>query len=936
MPYCSNPSCPLMSVPGIRTRGIDPYGSPRPALYLVGEAPGENEDANGQNFCGNAGQLLHGCLKQIGIDYNLLRINNTIRCAPRNDDGKLGKPTKDMKAACFPSVVEDILRCNPRVIVPMGKHAIQALLQVQVGVMSIRGNPRSVNLGGRSFSVFPTMHPAAIQHAEMDKTLLMFFMRDLATAWNMAKSGQDFAGPANQPKRDYRLLGTLQEIEEYVAFLVEHCKQAGAFLTVDLEAGSLDWHRPEVPFLLLSICHGPGQARAIPLDHYESPLLGRIQEVARLLKPLETLPVANQNIPFDYQWLKSRLGITLQNIVGDPLHAHHCIYTGSRPNDLETMACLYLGETPWTYLVEEIVAQRRAAIGAKVREAARLGKKKRLKTKETEEQYRTRLYKSQQAMAYWGGWQALAKMGLGYAVVPLKDLATYGCRDVDTTWQLIPYLHQQLRERGLSEVYQEHYIDSIPTFAEMQFNGIALDAKTVAGLKVNLPQEAKKVARSVEQSRYGKAFLQATGKTAINLNSSSQTATLLYDVMKFPLCKIKGKKERTTDADQLKIILGMAQRQQKKGPGDVVEAISTFRTLLKNLGSYVGGLEECQDSLGLVHPTWSIPGTETGRISCSDPPIHSMPKEGDYRKEIVSRWADIGGCILGADESQNELRVYASLANDPYLVRFYNEMESGDIHRYLASLLYEKAMQEVTSAERRIAKTCVFASLFGGGPTQLAFQTGIPLGEAERIHQRFMSLLSVDLLKSFAVEQVRQLGYVRTILGRHRIINLDAPGGHGERQCLNTVVQSPSSDIVKKAADRAYRYMQQAGVRSKLIIFHHDALYWDVYPGELFWLVQLAERVMVTEPMQMYEWLRVPMKIGVEFGKSWGDKIAVDTWGENRLILHYEIAKDEQSVLPRYRRGVEEQFEGPLGMSLRLSNVLVSDQEVMGVVTPRA
>lgn len=935
MSYCTEPKCPLLSVPGIRTRGMDPWGSANPSLYFIGEAPGENEDAEGQPFCGASGGLLHGCLKEIGADYNFVRINNTVRCAPRKDDGRIGKPTKDTKGCCFPSVIEDILRTGPRVIVPMGNHATQALLQVRVGITSLRGNVRSVNLGGRNFAVLPTFHPAAIQHAEMDKTMLMFFMKDLSTAWNMAKSDQPLTGPVAQSDQDYRLLGTLQEIQEYVAFLVEHCRQPGTFVTADIESGSLDWFRPEVPLLLLSICHSPGHARAIPFDHYESPLRGKTQEIASLLKPLETLPLANQNIPFDYQWLKSRLGITLRNIVGDPLHAHHCLYTGSRPNDLETMAGLYLGEPPWAYVVDEIVAQRRASTLSKLREAKSLAKKKWSKKKETEEQYRARVFQAEQAVAYWQAWHDAAKLGKGYAVVPLRELVTYGCKDADNTWKLVPFLHEELRKQGLFEVYREHYIESIPTFAEMQYNGISVDRQQVNGLKDRLPREAEEITQSVQQSRHGKALLQAIGKPSLNLNSPPQTASLLYDIMKLPLCRIKGKKERTTDANQLKILSGLTQRGQRKGAHKVVESISKYRTLLKNLSSYVRGLENCLDAQGLVHPTWSIPGTETGRASCQEPPIHSTPKEGGYREQIVSRWAEIGGCVLGADESQNELRTYASVSNDPYLVKFYNEATSGDIHRYLASLLFQKEMGAVTDKERSIAKTCVFASLFGGGPKQLAFQTGIAFRDAERAHARFMNLLSVDLLKSFAVEQVRRSGFVRTVMGRHRIINLNAPGGHGERQSLNTLVQGPASDIVKKAADRAHRYMQEAGVRSKLIIFHHDALYWDVYPGELFWLVQLAERTMVTEPMQMYQWLRVPLKVDVGFGKSWGDKIEVDTWAENRLIIHCKGGKEEASILPRYRQEVEEQFRGPLGISLKLTNVLVSDQEVVSVVTPR-
>ena len=919
MPGCLCPECELNQVPGINTRGVAPYGAEHPDLYLLGEAPGGTEDMTGIPFSGKSGELLHEILRRIGIPENRVRINNTVRCAPlRPNAAKIGHPKKAHITNCWPSVVADILASQPKVIVSLGAIATKTLLKIRASISSIRGTTQHPVIGGREFIAVPCFHPAAVLHAERDDTILTFIFQDLTMAW---KISQVEAGSRldEKPQRDYRLLTTIQEVRDYVGVLSSHLAQPNSYMTADFETGGLEQYDESQSVLGLAMSHKANQAVFVPMDHFQSPLAGRLSELGQVLAPLADFPVANQNIKFDYHWFRRRLGITLNKMVFDPMGANHCLHTGTMRNDLETMGTLYLGEPAWSYKLEDKVDRAKQYIKQEIRAAKKA--------------------KDQVALAHWKHWWDLADMGPGYSVAPLEDLYQYACTDADVTWRLVPLLARKLHEANLMEVYQQYYLAPLPVFAEMEHDGVAVDLQASHRFQEELPKKKDEIATSINKTKYATRMKELAQKTdSINIGSPVQVASLLYDSMCLPLCTVKGAKPRTTEAKHLERLIGSAKRQRRKGVTKILEGIKEWRTTDKYLSSYVNSIIHFADSESLIHPTWNISGTDTGRMSCQDPPVHSMPVKGGLRGQVVSRWADEGGCVFGADESQIEVRIFASLTEDRYLVDFYNR-GGGDMHRWLASLLYDIPIEQVTADQRQKAKTCLFASLYGGGPENLAGQTGMPMKEAREVHAKFLSLIAIDRFKNLKIAEFRQFGWVSTPLGRQRKLREGRTAGqwqHAVRQMLNTPIQSLASDVVQQAIVRAYYYMQRMGLRSKIVLFHHDAIYWDCAPGELFSLLALAKHVLVTEPMKMYNWLKVPLKIGTGFGRSWADQIKTESFEDNSLVLKFRAEEGEESCYERYNKEVTSQFEGPLGRVLSLQNIQVDPKEVVAIVTPRA
>jgi DNA polymerase-1 len=331
--------------------------------------------------------------------------------------------------------------------------------------------------------------------------------------------------------------------------------------------------------------------------------------------------------------------------------------------------------------------------------------------------------------------------------------------------------------------------------------------------------------------------------------------------------------------------------------------IQEYRSNTKILSSYIESPEALAHN-GFIHPDWDIGGTDTGRASCKDPPVHSQPKT--YRDIVTSRWKEHGGCILSFDQSQVEVRGFASLADDQFLIQTYNT-PGADIHRMLASLIFGKQPQDISDDERSIAKTCVFASLYGGGPGRLAGQTGLPFDRAEAIHNRFTSIVSSEKYKERMAAFLFQNGYVTTPFGRKRTIPVGQTMGernHAIRQAANTPIQSACSDISLESIGRLWYRMRQGGMQTKIIIWHHDAIVWDVYPGELFKLVGMADYAMRVEPMAMYSWLKVPLKIEGGLGLDWKNLLDIGTWTGDTV----DVEGEEKDVLMLQRSGISEAY----------------------------
>jgi uracil-DNA glycosylase family 4 len=133
-------------------------GDVHAALMFVGEAPGADEDEQGEPFVGAAGQLLTRIIKTMGFGRENVYIANILKCRP-DTPGKLSgnrKPTADEMKTCLPYLLEQIDLIGPKVIVALGATAIEGLLGKTDGIGKLRGRFQEF----RNIPLMPTFHPA--------------------------------------------------------------------------------------------------------------------------------------------------------------------------------------------------------------------------------------------------------------------------------------------------------------------------------------------------------------------------------------------------------------------------------------------------------------------------------------------------------------------------------------------------------------------------------------------------------------------------------------------------------------------------------------------------------------------------------------------------------------------------------------------------------
>ena len=148
-----------------RTHLVFGVGNPKAQVMFVGEGPGRDEDLQGEPFVGRAGQLLTDIItKGMGLRREDVYIANVIKCRPPDNRN----PEPDEVDSCEPFLVKQIEIIRPRIIVGLGKFAVQTLLKSKVPISKLRGNWHDYH----GIRFMPTFHPAYLLRNPGDKRLV--------------------------------------------------------------------------------------------------------------------------------------------------------------------------------------------------------------------------------------------------------------------------------------------------------------------------------------------------------------------------------------------------------------------------------------------------------------------------------------------------------------------------------------------------------------------------------------------------------------------------------------------------------------------------------------------------------------------------------------------------------------------------------------------
>jgi DNA polymerase len=146
-----------------RTQTVFGTGNPAARWLLIGEAPGAEEDRQGEPFVGRAGQLLDAMLAALGLDRDQVFIANVLKCRPPGNRD----PRADEAAACAPFLNRQIQLIDPGIVVALGRISAQRLLDTDAPLGRLRGRVHTLEPGGRP--LVATYHPAYLLRKPSDK-----------------------------------------------------------------------------------------------------------------------------------------------------------------------------------------------------------------------------------------------------------------------------------------------------------------------------------------------------------------------------------------------------------------------------------------------------------------------------------------------------------------------------------------------------------------------------------------------------------------------------------------------------------------------------------------------------------------------------------------------------------------------------------------------
>jgi DNA polymerase-1 len=272
---------------------------------------------------------------------------------------------------------------------------------------------------------------------------------------------------------------------------------------------------------------------------------------------------------------------------------------------------------------------------------------------------------------------------------------------------------------------------------------------------------------------------------------------------------------------------------------------------------------------GRVHTSFNQTGAATGRLSSSDPNLQNIPIRSELGRLIRGAFVpEKGSLLISADYSQVELRILAHLSGDEVLVNAFQAGE--DIHDRTAREVFSPEQLADRAECRRRAKVINFGIVYGLSAFGLSQTLAISRDEAQAfIEAYFRRYRGVRAWLDGTVEEVRRLGYTRTLFGRIRQIpdihskdfNLR---GFAERTAVNSPIQGTAADIIKIAMIRIHRALPEKRLSARILLQVHDELVLEAPDPE----VERASRL-VRETMEGVYPLEVPLRVDLKVGSSW-------------------------------------------------------------------
>ena len=437
-----------------------------------------------------------------------------------------------------------------------------------------------------------------------------------------------------------------------------------------------------------------------------------------------------------------------------------------------------------------------------------------------------------------------------------KDHTGLHLKEVAAMCLLGTKVWEEMETLSLCDLYNTMEEPLISILSDLEMEGVKIDLAQLRKYSYDLASELNEIQARIRDMAQ---------EPDLNIMSPKQIGVLLFEKLKVdPKIKPKSNVRYSYPTDE-ETLSALAERHP------IINEILEYRGVKKLLSTYIEPLPSFVSPVtGKIHTTFNQSLTATGRLSSSKPNLQNIPIRTERGKEIRKAFVPStpDGFIVSADYSQIELRIMAHLSCDTHLIEAFRKGQ--DVHAMTAAKIFGISPDEVTSDQRRIAKTANFGIMYGISSFGLAQRLKIGRAEAKKIIEDYFA--NFPAISSFIEDTLavtRENGYVETIFGRRRYLpDINSKNGTvrslAERNAVNAPIQGTAADIIKLAMINVDRRIAKEGLKSRMILQIHDELVFDAVADE----VEKLEAI-VKEEMENVTRLSIPLTVECNHGKNW-------------------------------------------------------------------
>ena len=568
----------------------------------------------------------------------------------------------------------------------------------------------------------------------------------------------------------------------------------------------------QAEWLGIALCAGPGLSAYVPLRHvsgsnlFSEPAEGQMDPDAALalLKPMLEEP-ATLKIGHDIKRamkLLARHGVRLAPIADAQL-ASYALNAGSHAHDLDTLAQEYLGH-------------RRAPLKALL---------------------------------------GTGKSAIPFAALEPERATAPAAEEAEIAWRLWDMFRLQLPASRVTTVYETLERPLVPVLADMESQGISIDAARLARMSSDFAQTLAGIEDDVYRLAGG----------SFNIGSPKQLGEVLFERLGLSGGRKSGKTGAlSTGADVLEYLADEGH--------ELPARILDWRLISKLKATYTDALQTyVNPDTGRVHTSYMIAGATTGRLASTEPNLQNIPIRTEEGRRIREAFvAAPGRKLVSLDYSQIELRLLAHVADIPALKQAFRD--GIDIHTMTASQMFGVPVDQMDPETRRRAKAINFGVIYGISAFGLARNLRIPRDEAKLfIDTYFERFPEIRVYMDRTVAEAKQHGFITTLFGR-RVhvpgIKLSGPARAGaRRQAINAPLQGAAADIIRRVMIRMPDAIRD--LPATMLLQVHDELVFEADEDAVEPLIAAARAVMSGAPEPAVQ-LSVPLVVEGGAGDNWG------------------------------------------------------------------